>query len=110
MEGSIRKRSKPQTERNLVISVIENERVINPKAEVIRKMHLKVKEKYRKTFPKLKGNELKVLSAIVLIQRLWRQKKVKDMIGEFLSPRSFNMSHNATFGRNSLQEMIKDAE
>ena len=56
MEGSIRKRSKPQTERNLVISVIENERVINPKAEVIRKMHMKVKEKYRKTFPKLKGN------------------------------------------------------
>ena len=44
-------------------------------------MHYKIKAKYRKVYPSLQKSELKVLSAIILIQRLWRQKKVKEMIG-----------------------------
>lgn len=44
-------------------------------------MHIKIKQKYYKMYPNLASAEMKVLSAIVLIQRLWRQKKVKDMIG-----------------------------
>ena len=70
-------------------------------------MHKKIKEKYKKTFPKLKIPELKVLSAIVLIQRLWRQRKVKEMIGEFLSPRAFTISENATFGKPLNMRCLK---
>lgn len=50
-------------------------------------MHLKIKERYAKYFPNLKSQEQRLLCAVILIQRLWRQKKVKLMIGEFLSPR-----------------------
>ena len=56
-------------------------------------MHLKIKHKYNKMYPKLAEDELKVLAAIVLTQRMLRQKKVKDMIGEFLSPRVFHISY-----------------
>lgn len=74
-------------------------------------MHVKIKEKYRKVFPNLKIHELKLLSAVVLIQRLWRQTKVKMMIGSFLSPRNVVplSSYNQTFGKISLMNsMIED--
>ena len=44
---------------------------------MVRDMHKKIKEKYKKVYPSLKIPELKVLSAIILLQRLWRQRKVK---------------------------------
>lgn len=63
-------------------------------------------------YPKLEHKELKVLAAIVLIQRIWRQKKVKDLIGDFLSPRAFNVSYEETIARNlkNYQKSIESAE
>ncbi len=54
---------------------------------MVKEMHLKIKERYAKYFPNLKSQEQRLLCAVILMQRLWRQKKVKLMIGEFLSPR-----------------------
>lgn len=44
-------------------------------------------DKYRKEFPGLKKAELKFLCSIVYIQRLWRQRRIKNIISEFFSPR-----------------------
>ena len=74
---------------------------LSRKKTLIRDMHCKIKAKYRKVYPSLRTSEIKVLSAIILVQRLWRQRKVKEMIGEFLSPRSFSLSYGDTFGRLS---------
>lgn len=49
-------------------------------------------------YPKLSTAELKVLCAVVLIQRIWRQKKVKDMIGDFLSPNLFPKPFEVSYG------------
>jgi hypothetical protein len=44
-------------------------------------------EKYRKDLPGLKKVELRFLCSIVLIQRLWRQRRIKHLISEYISPR-----------------------
>lgn len=110
MEASIKKRSRPAEyypRQQLALNETKSNVVKTQKVDVIRKMHNKIKEKYKKTFPNLKTSELKVLSAIVLIQRLWRQIKVKEMIGEFLTPRAFIISQNATFGKPIIMKGLK---
>lgn len=77
---------------------------------MIKQMHQKIKEKYNKMYPNLKKAQIKVLSAVVLIQRLWRQTKVKLMIGQFLSPRGANTSFtsprnvHASYSYNELYD------
>lgn len=56
-------------------------------ATSLQDLKLKINEKYMKELPGLKKRELKFLCSIVLIQRLWRQHKIKNFISEFLSPR-----------------------
>jgi hypothetical protein len=41
----------------------------------------------------LKKRELKFLCSVILIQRLWRQRRIKNLISEFISPRG-NIDHN----------------
>lgn len=44
-------------------------------------------EKYQREFPGLGEAELRFLCSVVFIQRLWRQRKIKSIISEYLSPR-----------------------
>ena len=48
----------------------------------------KIKTKYNKDFPGLYKDELNFLCSVVLIQRLWRQKRIKDLINEYISPKN----------------------
>ena len=52
-----------------------------------RDLKQKVLEKYRREFPGLGATELDFLCSIVFIQRLWRQRRIKNIISEYLSPR-----------------------
>ena len=54
---------------------------------IVKDLKTKVYEKYQRDFPGLKRAELKFLCSIVFIQRLWRQRRIKNIISEFLSPR-----------------------
>jgi hypothetical protein len=55
-------------------------------------MKIKIIGKYSKLFPNLIREEIRFISCIVLIQRLWRQKKVKEFINDFRSPRNIQNS------------------
>lgn len=59
----------------------------------IRELKQKVQEKYYKELPNLKPSELKFYCAIVLVQRLWRQRKIKSLISEFITPRHHHETH-----------------
>jgi hypothetical protein len=104
MEASFRKVSRGNTLRNLPTRKEPPARMKKTKTQIIKEMHLKIKEKCRNDNPTLSCVELKVLSAIILIQKIWKQTKVKSIIGEFLSPRKTPLTHPyaQTFGKALL--------
>lgn len=53
-------------------------------------MRLKVMKNIHKDYPNLDGNEKKVICAIIVIQRLWRQKKVKQFFEHYVTPKAFS--------------------
>ena len=54
----------------------------------IKELKKKIQDKYRKELPSLKMTELRFFVSIVLIQRLWRQRRIKRIISDFISPRA----------------------
>lgn len=76
---------------NLKIKVPKQKQEFNverPKIDRTKELRKKIEEKYRKELPALKTFEVKFYCSIVLIQRLWRQRRIKRFISEFISPRS----------------------
>lgn len=43
-------------------------------------MHTKIKQKCRNEYPNLDYLEVRAVAAIILIQKLWKQSKVKSII------------------------------
>ena len=46
----------------------------------VKELKDKIAEKYKRELPSLKIYEIKFYCSIVLIQRLWRQKRIKNFI------------------------------
>lgn len=65
---STRKRSRPKG------------KPVRSKHSIVRGMLEAADERHKKQFPNFERNEIKLLNAIVVIQKLWRQKKVKELI------------------------------
>ena len=47
-----------------------------------------IKLKLLETMPGLSSQERRLLTAVIFVQRSWRQKKVKRIIGNYLAPRA----------------------
>jgi hypothetical protein len=73
----------------------------------IRELKQKIQDRYRKELPNLKHAELKFFCSMVLVQRLWRQRKIKSLISEFISPRSSNLDQNLTVDSQREQSLSK---
>lgn len=71
-----------------------------------RELKQKIEERYRRELPNLKQSELKFFCAMVLVQRLWRQRKIKTLISEFISPRSA-LDQNLTVDSQRDQTLSK---
>lgn len=54
---------------------------------IAKELKMKVVDKYRRDFPGLGNTELHFLCSVVFIQRMWRQRRIKNIISEYLSPR-----------------------
>lgn len=67
-------------QKDLILEKVKDERI----TELLRK----IKNHYRRELPSFKSHEIKFLCSIILIQRLWRQKRMKKFINNFISPRS----------------------
>jgi hypothetical protein len=59
-------------------------------------MKLKIQEKYSKIFPDLSSHQMSFLTIVVVIQRLWRQRRTKRMISDFMSPRNLPLDQNVS--------------
>lgn len=74
---------------NIHIPKENKDRIINKNKENrIKELRKKIEDKYTKDLPSLKLFEMKFFCSIVLIQRLWRQRRIKKFINDFISPRS----------------------
>jgi hypothetical protein len=57
------------------------------KAEVMRGLREQIRQRVMLQYPALEVKERRLLCAVILVQRLWRQSRVKNIIGQFLTPR-----------------------
>lgn len=51
-------------------------------------MMTKVMKNIQKDYPNLDVSEKKVMCAVIVIQRLWRQKKVKQFFEHYATPKA----------------------
>jgi hypothetical protein len=51
-------------------------------------MKLKVMKNIQRDYPNLEPTEKKVICAVIIIQRLWRQRKVKQFFEHYVTPKA----------------------
>jgi hypothetical protein len=78
------------------------------KAEALRCLREQIRNKVEGLYPTLKLSEKKLVCAVILIQRLWRQSKVKNIIGQFLTPKKAGSTPFVTNKKPVLPESIPE--
>ena len=61
---------------------------LKEKKEILKTMKLKVMKNIHRDYPNLDLNQKKVMSAVIIIQRLWRQRKVKQFVEHYVTPKA----------------------
>lgn len=72
-------RRKPKLQINLDTDKDGDEKTrFNQKLDLVRTMRIKIMKNIQREYPNLEIDEKKVMCAVIIIQRLWRQRKVKQ--------------------------------
>ena len=68
-------------------------------------MKLKVMKNIQRDYPNLDVTEKKVICAVIIVQRLWRQRKVKQFFQHYVTPKA---SPECSF-RESLNKEVQSS-
>ena len=76
------------------------------KKEIVKTMQLKVMKNIQRDYLNLDVGEKRVICAVIIVQRLWRQRKVKQFFEHYVTPKA---SPECSF-RESLQKEVSSSD